>query len=346
LLAESSPLSSTILVEDYKHAILAESEPFHSVGVDVRQANKKEFEPARQQLRKNWPDFDKHYDAYRQWRDSPPDKCKDFEAAGRAAQLAIMKRSGVAGSGMMQLFKLLSKPPSPLLRFVSPVNGDFRAPKQGIVAGFRYAIKGDKKVPTLAFPGTGAGSMIRAQMRTNFNQFIGKRGVPDAHQLGTLLARQCRQALITQQPMAQPLAFTGHSLGGGIASYASAMIAEPNNGYVPRCYTFNPAALGGAIQTRLKQLKDLSQRTAGQKIIRIKNDHVSSPAMQERLNALMSMRTRKPMTVPRHYGQVHVIRRELLEKSNQNILVLHSLESLISVYAHAGSGTDRADSTK
>lgn len=307
--------------------ILTESAPFCDVASQVREDNKKKFEAKRRELRKNWPEFDKIYDDYRRWRDSPQDKRIDLENAGRAAQKKIMDRADLT-TEQKALFNLLSNPESPLLRFISPINGDFRAPQEGVIAGLRDADENGTAVPTLAFPGTGSGSMIRAQLRTNYQQFSGEGGVPAAYDLGAMLAKECRDALIKQRQGAEPLAFTGHSLGGGIASYAAAISAEPTNGYVPRCYLFNPAALGSKTLAALGKLSDLEERVKNQKIIRIKNDHVSSPAMQERIAAFLTLRKLRRIVVPRHIGTVFVIRRELLEPSNRNIFTLHRMESL------------------
>ena len=312
--------------------ILTESAPFCDVASQVRKDNKEKFEAKRRELRKNWPEFDKIYDDYRRWRDSPQDKRIDLENAGRAAQKQIMERADLTAE-QKALFSLLSNPESPLLRFVSPINGDFRAPQEGVIAGLRDADENGTAVPTLAFPGTGAGSMIRAQLRTNYQQFSGKGDVPAAYDLGAMLAKECRDTLIKQRQGAEPLAFTGHSLGGGIASYAAATIAEPTNGYVPRCYLFNPAALGGKTLAVLGKLSDLEERVKNQKIIRIKNDHVSSPAMQERIAAFLTLRTLRRIVVPRHLGKVFVIRRELLEPSNRNVFTLHRMESMQSVFS-------------
>ncbi len=334
-------------IEDYADPIFQESEPFQEVTAQVRKENRDAFELKRQELRKDWSGFDKAYDDYRRWRDSPEDKRNEFEVAGKAAQLAIMKRSGVAGTGMMEMFKLLaeSTPPSELLRFISPINGDFRAPKEGVIAGLRYASEGGKWVPTLAFPGTGAGSMIRAQIRTNINQFMGKGGVPAAHQLGVSLARECNEALKKQIPKKEPLAFSGHSLGGGIATYASAVVADPTLGYKPRCYTFNPAALGRATLGELLKYPDLKERVENHKIIRVKNDHVSSPAMQRRLAAFLTVQTQRRIVVPRHLGTVYVIPREYLDEQNRSVADLHRLESLTSVYSMARHHRGTFDST-
>ena len=324
---------------------MTESGPFHSACVDVRSANKKGFEPARQALKNSMPGFDKAYQDYRRWRDSPPDQLGEFKEAGMKAQRAIMEAAGLT-EGQQLLFKLLSDPPSPLLRFISPINGDFRAPKTGLIAGLRLVNDNGVEVPTLVFPGTGAGSMIRAQMRTNYRQFFGKEGVPQAHLLAVSLAKQCQHALDRRAPQGAPLAFSGHSLGGGIASYAAATIAQPELGKVTRCYAFNPSALGAATLADLAKLKDLDKRVAHQKIIRVKNDHVSSPAMQERLMTLFGPGKGAQVIVPRHLGQMHVVRRDLLDKRNQSLIVLHSLESLSSVYAIARSASGRTDSAK
>ncbi len=318
-------------INEIHHPVIKESKPFLEKACDVRYDNKKAFEPKRSELRKAWPGFDKVYDDYRRWRDSPEDKRAGLEQAGKAAQKEIMQRAGLTDE-QMQLFKLLSDPESPLLRFVSPINGDFRAPKEGVIAGLRDVGEAGKTVPTLTFPGTGAGSMIRAQLRTNYQQFSGKGGVPAAYDLGLMLAERCRDALKNQRPDGESLVLSGHSLGGGIASYVGARIAEPQNGYQPRCYLFNPAALGGKVLAALNELPDLAKRVANQKIIRVKNDHVSSPAMQERLTAMLAVRTLRRIVVPRHLGKIYVIPREMLDAPNRNVVMLHSLESLRSVF--------------
>ncbi len=317
-------------IDDYDHSVLVESAPFCDVACEVRHDNKKAFEPKRSELRKTCPDFEKVYDDYRRWRDSPEDKRAGLEQAGKVAQEKIMKQAGLTDK-QRQLFNLLSKSNPSLLRFVSPINGDFRAPKEGVIAGLRDVKENGKTIPTLAFPGTGAGSMMRAQLRTNYQQFSGKGDVPAAYDLGVMLAKECRDALKNQRQGAEPLAFTGHSLGGGIASYAAATIAEPTNGYVPRCYLFNPAALGGKTLAALEKFPDRKTRFENQKIIRVKNDHVSSPAMQERIAAFLTLRTLRRIVVPLHLGKVFVVRRELLEPSNRNVFTLHRLESLQSI---------------
>lgn len=310
------------------------SAPYHEVANDVRMANKYDFEKRRAALRKAWPVFDTVYDDYRRWRDAAPADAGRYALKGMHAQREIMKLSGVLGSGEAQLFSMLGAQ-SDLLRYVSPVNGDFRAPKQGLIAGFRYADTPEGKRPTLAFPGTGSGSMIRSQLEVNVSQFLDSDGVPAAHQLAAELATEIGNALTTPDATSPDLAFTGHSLGGAVASYVAASIARPPPA-VPNCYLFNPAALGGGVMKALNRLSGIGAHKEKQVIIRVRNDHVSSPAMQRRLAVLYTDITSRLIAVPRHLGNtIHVVPREMLDPADRGLLKLHKLESLGSLYKQA-----------
>ncbi len=294
---------------------------------EVRVTNKASLNQRRAELRKRWPDFEKTYDTYRQWRDCRSDDPAYPKLAeeGLRAQREIMNRSGVRGSGEEALFKLLSAGNSDLLRYVSPINGDFRAPGAGIVAGLRFETvrNGDKetRVPVLAFPGTGSGAMIRAQMKTNIAQFLGLGGPPRAYLLGAELARAIGSQF---PPGSAALQLVGHSLGGGAASFSAAMNDLP-------CVSFNPAALGGASLRHLQNHCPTFQRTSQkQTIIRVKNDHVSSPAMQSRLAAVLRIHPR--FETPTHIGNVHVIPREQLPEKHRGTLELHNLRSIVAMY--------------
>lgn len=313
-----------------KDSVIRESAGLCRCCNEVRVTNKAGLGERRAELQKNWPAFEKTYDAYRQWRDCPRDDPKylQLEAKGIKAQREIMNRSGVRGSGEEALFKLLKAGNSELLRYVSPINGDFRAPGAGIVAGLRFETvrNGDKesRVPVLAFPGTGSGAMIRAQMKTNIRQFLGLGGPPKAYLLGAELAKTVRSQWPSESAAPQ---LVGHSLGGGVASFAAAMNDLPS-------LSFNPAALGGA---SLRYLRDNSPTfqtvSIKQTVIRVKNDHVSSPAMQDRLAAAISLCMDPRFETPTHLGEIHVIPREKLPEKHRGTLELHNLRSLVAMYA-------------
>ncbi len=308
---------------------IKEAEGFCRCCNEVRVTNKADLKQRRAELNKHWPGFEKTYDTYRQWRDCRCDdpKYPDLEAKGKQAQLEIMKRSGVLGSGEMALFSLLGAGNAELLRYVSPINGDFRAPGAGIVAGLRFEIvkQGDKetRVPVLAFPGTGSGAMIRAQMKANVRQFLGLGGPPEAYLIGADLAKAVSSRLPRDFP---PLQLVGHSLGGGIASFSAALNDLP-------CVSFNPAALGGASLHHLREkLEPLEIPIDKQTVIRVKNDHVSSPRMQDRLAAAVILWMNPLFKTPTHIGKIHVIPREHLPEKHRGTMELHNLRSIVGMY--------------
>ncbi len=325
--ASSAGIAANTGVHKPTDAVIHESAGFCRCCNEVRVTNKAGLNQRRAELRRQWPDFEKTYDTYRQWRDCRSDDPAYPKLAeeGLKAQREIMNRSGVRGSGEEALFKLLSAGNSDLLRYVSPINGDFRAPGAGIVAGLRFETvrSGDKatRVPVLAFPGTGSGAMIRAQMKTNIAQFLGLGEPPRAYLLGAELAR----AIGSQLPQgAAALQLVGHSLGGGIASFSAAMNDLP-------CVSFNPAALGGASLRHLQDNCPIFQHAAPkQTVIRVKNDHVSSQAMQDRLAAVLRIHPR--FETPTHIGDVHVIPREQLPEKHRGALELHNLRSIVAMY--------------
>ncbi len=308
--------------EEALHAILQESAPLHRACEDVRRLSKTEFVTRRADLEKD-PDFKPAYDAYRRWRDcDAKDPQYDAIAAeGKIAQQRIMHLSGAATDGQ-SLFALLSRQDSKLLRFVSPISGDFRAPQVGLMAGLRFDEHGQ---PILAFPGTGSGVMIRSQWRTNIQQFLGIGGPPAAHLLAAELAGHLKDLLKDSGE----LAITGHSLGGGIASFAAATIDA-------RCHAYNPAALGGACRRHLARHypSNLAQASEKQHVIRVKYDQVSSPAMQRRLAAAISYWA-PGFETPTHLGKVHVIPRERLKEKHRGLLGLHTMRAFKNVLKKA-----------
>lgn len=329
-------------VEDRGAIVLKEAEGFCRHCNEVRVTNKADLKQRRAELNKHWPDFEKTYDTYRQWRDCRrvDPKYPDLEAKGKQAQLEIMKRSGVLGSGEMALFSLLGAGNAELLRYVSPINGDFRAPGAGIVAGLRFEIvkQGDKetRVPVLAFPGTGSGAMIRAQMKANVRQFLGLGGPPDAYRIGADLAKAVSSRLPRDFPSLQ---LVGHSLGGGIASFSAALNDLP-------CLSFNPAALGGASLRYLRTTcEDFPASAARQTVIRVKNDHVSSPAMQRRLAAAIILGMNPLFETPTHIGSVHVIPREHLPEKHRGTMALHNLRAIVGMYDAAEAPQEGSVST-
>jgi hypothetical protein len=316
--------------------ILGESAPFHQIANEVRKANKSDFVAKRAELKRTMRDFDKHYDHYRRWRDSNENdpNIKKIQAAGIIAQALILKASNALDSnGRCKLLDLLADRPD-LQKYVSPINGDFRAPTIGVVAGLRHADKDGVAVPTLAFPGTGAGAMIRSQLRINFQQVLRGDRPPAAYGLAVDLAQTIKGKLSTAVNGTANFTLTGHSLGGGMASFVGASIARPKENFVPNCYLYNPAALGGgSIKHLNKQFPDdLADRTAKHVVIRVKYDQVSSPKMQHRLAAVVNFFKRGTIAVPRHLGKVYVIARDLLKKSHQSLATLHRLESFKDVY--------------
>lgn len=343
--AATVPATSQVIENprDPNHPVMARSAVFYRTCNEVRTTSKAPFNQRRAGLKREWPEFEKTYDQYRRWRD-----CKQTDPnyraiakAGQEAQWAIMQRSAVAGGGEQELFNLLKDEPE-LLRYVSPINGDVRAPAAGVVAGLRFETvkEGDKetRVPILAFPGTGSGSMIRGQMRTNIGQFLGSRKPPAAYLLADKLTREISSQLLKETGQRGQLKLVGHSLGGGIASFAAAM-----NDLV--CHAFNPAALGGGSLSYLKEHlktknKDISATLPTQTIIRVKNDHVSSPDMQRRLASAIRVLANPQFETPTHIGAIHVIPRETLPAKHQGLTGLHEMRALSELYAAmAGSAT-------
>ena len=208
-------------INDRDSAVLRDSAPFYSVAYEVRRTNKHDFNAKREELKRSWPEFGKHYEKYRQWRDcseSDP-KLDKLRSEGVKAQLFIMQKANVlADPEKKRLFELLEKQPD-LLKYVSPINGDFRAPRIGVLAGLRFTRdQSGVERPTLAFPGTGSGAMIRSQLRINRTQFLRKDRPPEAYELGVKLANTIRAELANSgsTDAASKLALTGHSLCGGI----------------------------------------------------------------------------------------------------------------------------------
>lgn len=328
-------------LENRQQAVIRKSEGLCRCCNEVRLTNKGGLKQRRAELDKQWPGFAQAYDDYRQWRDCRSDapNYPDLEARGKQAQLEIMNRSRVRGSGEMALFSLLSAGDAKLLRYVSPINGDFRAPGAGIVAGLRFEIvkHGDKetRVPVLSFPGTGSGAMIRAQMKANVRQFLGLGGPPHAYRIGADLAKAVSSRLPKDFPSLQ---LVGHSLGGGIASFSAALNDLP-------CVSFNPAALGGASLRHLREkCRAFETPLAKQTVIRVKNDHVSSPAMQRRLAAAIILWMNPLFETPMHIGTVHVIPRENLPEKHRGTMELHNLRAIVGMYDAAAASPEGSES--
>lgn len=318
---------------DPNNPVMAKSATLYRACNDVRSGSKAPFIQRRAELRRDWPGFETTYDQYRRWRD-----CKTTDPnytaiarAGQQAQREIMKRSGVAGCGEQKLFDLLKNKPE-LLKYISPINGDFRAPAAGVVAGLRFETVGagnkQTTIPILAFPGTGSGSMIRGQLRTNIGQFLGMRRPPAAYLIAAELAREVSSQLQGKSDQIRPLGLVGHSLGGGIASFAAAVNDLD-------CHAFNPAALGGGSLRYLREQRKYNdtQPLEKQTIIRVKNDHVSSPATQRRLAAAISVLVNPLFQTPLHIGTVHVIAREALPEKYRGLIGLHEMRALADLYA-------------
>ncbi len=309
-----------------------EAQPYFSVCEEVRTGSKAQFVKKRNELQSTWPEFNELYASYRRWRDcktTDPDYGR-IATAGKNAQEVIMVLSGAPNGEKNSLYSLLKTAgdSDELLRYVSPITGDFRAPEAGLVAGLRYTKVGEGKdareVPILSFPGTGSGQMIRGQMRTNIRQFLGRGSPPDSYQLAEQLATRLKNGL--PQDSAPSLTLVGHSLGGGVASFAAAA----NDLH---CYSYNPAALGGASIDYLTGKGKLGdeQRTK-QTIIRVKNDHVSSNAMQSRLASVLKRLLNSSFKTPKHIGEAYTIPREELPEQHRGLLKLHQMRSLMGLY--------------
>jgi len=137
---------------------------------------------------------------------------------------------------------------SPLRTKLDPLTGGLRDPSSGLYANMVKMGEGAAQKNVLIFGGTGVGAASSAQVQADAGQFMG--GVPKAYRQAADLTALVQNNL---QPGAR-LETAGHSLGGGLASYA----ALKNGGIQATC--FNAAALGGgckaSIGGNLGQAKD------------------------------------------------------------------------------------------
>ncbi len=265
--------------------------------------------------------------AYILWRDSTPES-PNYEKISEAGKEGVKKLAEQSGQANNAMFKALQG--TELEKFFCPFSGCFRDPNTGVTAGLEQLMKSDeqavgkdqgKPVFSLVFPGTGRGEALRAQLKTNAQQFLGSGGVPAAHKQSEKLAALLKSKFgDTNQ-----LTLTGHSLGGGIANYVGIKQDIPST-----CY--NPAALGSACLNKLKGQPNLDERIKKQSIIRIKRDPVSSPKMQVRLVSLVFLVLGKKITTPQSLGTTYQASFADLPPEHQNCFSAHKEIALSLLY--------------
>lgn len=292
--------------------------------------------------------------AYKRWRNASPES-PDYERLKAEGLTARAELGLLAGHDESLLARPLQG--SPLERFISPFTNGFRDPQTGLVAQLERVLDGSgnqvmengKPVLQLCIQGTGRGNAIRAQLKANIVQFLGL-GVPPAHLQALELARVLEEKLGAQNE----LKLAGHSLGGGIASFAGAMLlaekARNGESGAPGAHgksgsfkvlAVNPAGLGGACMAHLRQHgADVDGAGGGIINVRVKKDQVSSDKAQRRLAAIARhffapLGLRIP--TPRHLGKIYEVAFDDLPEG-RNLLRAHKLEFVGSIF-EPGSAT-------
>ncbi len=204
--------------------------------------------------------------------------------------------------GKSLLEQLLPKEPPldkpPFRSLLDPATGAIRDVKSGLNADL-ISRDGPPKRYFLTFPGTGMVDTAGAQWKINVRQFLGIGGVPKAYQDAVELATLIRDNL----PDGVTLELSGHSLGGGIASYVGLHLGIPAVG-------FNSAPLGPACMKALRDAGALTpERLSKLQQVRIEGDAVTSRGVSRWLSALANGGLLFRSRIPQLLGTVHEIRR-------------------------------------
>ena len=210
-----------------------------------------------------------------------------------------------------------------------PPNGAFRDP----VTGFCCALEVDPQDPNhffLCIPGTGRGNAWSAQLKLDGLQFIGAgHDLPPAYRQAEALFEALKKLIVAPKK----LSVTGHSLGGGIASFIGCK--HPDVSSV--CY--NAAALGARLQTHLTH--HLNGRKADNVThIQIAGDPVSSPGAQKRLRSVAAFLTggkTSKITLPVDFGTRYRVPRSMISAAKRNPLSRHRLHAVADLYPASDS---------
>lgn len=185
--------------------------------------------------------------------DLTPDRHEHFIAVGELAAAAYRNRPDLP-NGYKPLssedFARIGLPPN---RYRYETDTGFV--EDGETAGFgaRLALSEDSDIVSVAFRGSNAPGEDEHWMQDwVVDAHQGGGGTPKQYLYGAELLSAVRQAF----PDAK-LIVSGHSLGGGIAAYATMMLAEPGR---LDCATYNAAGISSI--TLLSSPKDAVERTA------------------------------------------------------------------------------------
>ncbi|MGB4347247.1 MAG: hypothetical protein WBJ21_12725 [Burkholderiaceae bacterium] len=213
-----------------------------------------------------------------------------------------------------------------------PLTGGFRDPATGLYAELRkLPQQGNGPAQyVLCITGTGRGAALRAQMKTNAQQFLGRGGVPAAHQQALQLTKELQQAIHT---MGGNLTLAGHSLGGGIANYVGLKL-----NMAATC--FNAAALGGACLQDLERGRHLHAETVNKQChVRTHTDPVSSKGVQKFFACLIASISYQTVRVPEHIGQRYTARPTDAGFPQGGPAFVHNLFALNGLYQSSGAAT-------
>lgn len=213
-----------------------------------------------------------------------------------------------------------------------PLTGGFRDPATGLYAELRkLPQQGNGPAQyVLCITGTGRGAALRAQMKTNAQQFLGRGGVPAAHQQALQLTKELQQAIHT---MGGNLTLAGHSLGGGIANYVGLKL-----NMAATC--FNAAALGGACLQDLERGRHLHAETVNKQChVRTHTDPVSSKGVQKFFACLIASISYQMVRVPEHIGQRYTARPTDAGFPQGGPAFVHNLFALNGLYQSSGPAT-------
>lgn len=207
-------------------------------------------------------------------------------------------------------------PPNSRFRaLLEPATGAIRDVHTGLHVDFRRKPLSNPTVYQLIFPGTGVVDTAGKQWLVNIAQFLGIGDVPHAYRQAAELATELAKSL----PKGTPLELSGHSMGGGIATYVALK-------HDLKAVCLNAAMLGPACLSDLKKSNCLTpERLAKIHQLRIEGDPVTSQGLSKALTVMAALFA--PAAVrraPRLLGVVHQIKRGTPEYPSCNARLRHT----------------------